>query len=991
MASATNLGNLFVTLNAHTLQYQRAMDKANRTTDVTMRNINKAIKFGVAAGVASFGILAAASVRAFSQFESSFAGVEKTVDASRAELDKLAVSFRQMAKEIPINVNEINRVGEAAGQLGIATENIEGFTKTMLELGIATNLTAEEAATSLARLANITGLPQTSFDRLGSTIVELGNNFATTEAEIVNMTLRLSGAAKIVGFTEAEMLGLATAMSSVGIRAEEGGTAFSKILLEMNSSVKGMTKELDIFARIAGTSVDEFAELFEKDALTAVLKFIEGLDKINASGGDVAGQLGEVGLQGIRVTSSLLKLASAGDLVSRSVSTANAAWEENSALTNEVQKRYETFESKVTLLGNALNDILITIGASLVPVLKDLLEVTGQNEEAAAEFNAEVEKIATGMANILRVSIALVRDFSKGWTLISNTIKIVGINVTEFIVLMVKGLQVLEATGKAKLQSLLDSAQMMFGGLKLFGLNVLQFINNTVNSAIAPMIAALNLVITKLNEFTGTSFEPIELKLNTFDFTEQIAKIEKEISDIGGASSEAETKLARLSGEFKALSEAAASEEEAKLAKELQNVFEGGSSVVNVFKDMFKEEEKVIDATVKLSEEERRAIELQTEWGAAIDKSNAAFENELLVMTDVIKITKAMREEADLLKESIKTPFDKGIESLARYDELLKAGLITQQQFNTASAQAFGTTTGELGLPEDGMEGAGGAGGFSTGAFGGGMLGGFAMGGEGGDELAKLQMEEQQLQAHMERMKEIRLAGQEEISKEQLAVLDALHQQTGDKLAENIVAQNELIFGSIQETSDQMLGFLKKTAGEQSGIYKAMFAVSKAFAIADSIVKIQQGIANAFSLPFPANIAAAISVASQAAGIVSTIQSTVANFEGGGLTPSGSRSGGVDGRGGFMAVLHPDEKITDLRKEKTRGGSSGGGGVELVVNINNMMGEAATVTAEKSDDGTRLDVLIKRTEKEIASNIRTGRGDVGEAIGATFNIRRGLQ
>ena len=263
MATAVNLGNLFVTLTAHTLQYQKAMLAAQATTEVTTARMGKAVKFASAAMAASLGIVAIASVRAFAQFESSFAGVEKTVDASRAELDELAMAFRNMAKEIPTSVNEINRVGEAAGQLGIELENIEAFTKTMLELGVATNLSAEQAATSLARLANITQLPQTEFDKLGSTIVALGNNLATTEAEIVNMGLRLAGAGSVIGLTEAQILSLAGALSSVGIRAESGGTAFTRVMLEMNNAVSNAGFELEAFAAIAGTTVEDFSKSFE--------------------------------------------------------------------------------------------------------------------------------------------------------------------------------------------------------------------------------------------------------------------------------------------------------------------------------------------------------------------------------------------------------------------------------------------------------------------------------------------------------------------------------------------------------------------------------------------------------------------------------------------------------------------------------------------------------------------------------------------------------
>ncbi|MEE8360812.1 MAG: phage tail tape measure protein, partial [Gemmatimonadales bacterium] len=199
---------------------------------------------GVQVGLATVRAAFGSTIGAAIAFESSFAGVRKTVDATEEEFAALEAGFRGLAREIPISVFELNALGEAAGQLGIKTENIIDFTETMAQLGATTNLSAEEAATALARLANITQLPQDKFDELGSTIVELGNNFATTEREIVEMGLRLAGAGAQIGLTQDQILAFATALSSMGIRAEAGGTALSRVFVEIEKAVRSGGEDL---------------------------------------------------------------------------------------------------------------------------------------------------------------------------------------------------------------------------------------------------------------------------------------------------------------------------------------------------------------------------------------------------------------------------------------------------------------------------------------------------------------------------------------------------------------------------------------------------------------------------------------------------------------------------------------------------------------------------------------------------------------------------
>ncbi|MFA8306615.1 phage tail tape measure protein, partial [Paenibacillus alvei] len=187
-----------------------------------MTKVGASLSMLITAPLAAAG---GAALKASVDYETAFTGVVKTVDASKEKLAEFKQEIRDMSKEIPAAATSIAKVAESAGQLGIKNEALMGFTRTMTDMGVATNMASDEAATALARLANITQMPQKNFDRLGSTVVALGNNLATTESEIVEMGLRLAGAGHQIGLTEAQTLSFAGALSSVGIEAEAGGSA----------------------------------------------------------------------------------------------------------------------------------------------------------------------------------------------------------------------------------------------------------------------------------------------------------------------------------------------------------------------------------------------------------------------------------------------------------------------------------------------------------------------------------------------------------------------------------------------------------------------------------------------------------------------------------------------------------------------------------------------------------------------------------------------
>lgn len=341
-----------------------------------------------------------AAVNAQVKWESAFAGVKKTVDGTTEQMAELEKGIKDMSLALPSSAEDIAAVAESAGQLGIQTENILGFTKTIIDLSNATNLVGEEGASQLAKFANITQMSQKNFDRLGSTIVALGNNSATTEADIVSMAMRLAGAGKQVGMTESDIMSFAAALSSVGIEAEAGGSAFSKVMLEIQMAIQGGSESVGDFAKVAGMSTQEFADKFKNDATGALITFIEGLGKLD----NKAVVLEDLGFSEIRVRDALLRASSAGDLFNKSIQIGSQAWKENTALTNEASQRYATTESQIAILKNEIVDMAREIGVELLPIAKDGLivvkDLIKKFNELSPATKENIIKLATLSATV---------------------------------------------------------------------------------------------------------------------------------------------------------------------------------------------------------------------------------------------------------------------------------------------------------------------------------------------------------------------------------------------------------------------------------------------------------------------------------------------------------------------------------------------------------------------------------------------------------------
>ncbi|MGO2411594.1 phage tail tape measure protein [Glutamicibacter arilaitensis] len=358
------------TASKATQDYARELEGWRKKNEAHLDTIgDTAGKAGLAAaaGLAMVG-------KAAIDWESAWTGVLKTVDGTPEQLGAVEDGLRGLARTLPATHTEIAAVAEAAGQLGVKTPDVVDFTKTMINLGESTNLSADEAATSLARFANITGSSLGDVDKLGSTLVGLGNSFATTEAEIMAMSMRLSGAGVQIGLSEGQIMGLSAAMSSVGIEAEAGGSAMSLTMKRIGKSVDTGGEALDLFAKTAGMTSSEFSAAWKDDAGSALESFVIGLGKAGESGESVNGILSELGITGIRESDALLRLSSAGELMGDAMMQGAQEYESGMALIEEANKRYATTESRIKIAWNNIKDAAIEAGAVILPVVADMAD-----------------------------------------------------------------------------------------------------------------------------------------------------------------------------------------------------------------------------------------------------------------------------------------------------------------------------------------------------------------------------------------------------------------------------------------------------------------------------------------------------------------------------------------------------------------------------------------------------------------------------------------
>lgn len=315
----------------------------------------------------------AATLTFSASFEKAFTAVERTTMASGDALDLLRTQLLKLASEVPIAFQDLSQIAALGSQLGIASNDLIGFTKTVSEFAATTNVSVDEAGKSFGRLGELLDVTPDKYRNLASAVSLVGVSSAATETEILRTSTGLAGVAKTAGLSTEFIIGLAGSLASLGIPAEQSRGALTRIFQEINRAAAQGGPTLDAFAQVLGKTTAETKNLAQSNLEGFFQQLITGLSGLDA--GQLTSTLDAINLADIRVTNTLSRLAKNQQFTNDLINQASAEYKTGAYLGFAYSKTVDDLASKFQILQNSLSILGANIGDAIAPVAKDVLNV----------------------------------------------------------------------------------------------------------------------------------------------------------------------------------------------------------------------------------------------------------------------------------------------------------------------------------------------------------------------------------------------------------------------------------------------------------------------------------------------------------------------------------------------------------------------------------------------------------------------------------------
>ena len=268
------------------------------------------------------GLLVRDVTRTIGQFDSSLRNVEKTTGLTSTEVSQLGDEFVKLSQRLQVvSANSLSEYATVAGQLGVkGTKDILAFSEALAKLETATNISGEQGGAEIARTLTLIEGGVQNVAKFGDEIVNLGNNFAATEKEILENAEAIAQNTTIYGFGRQEVLAYAAASRALGIQQEVVGSTFQKTLGTFERAIR-TGKGLDEILKVVGGSAEQLGKRFNEDAAGVLQDYIKGLNGIAKAGGSVMEQMERNGIVDIRQRRVIGTLATGYDTLARAIDT----------------------------------------------------------------------------------------------------------------------------------------------------------------------------------------------------------------------------------------------------------------------------------------------------------------------------------------------------------------------------------------------------------------------------------------------------------------------------------------------------------------------------------------------------------------------------------------------------------------------------------------------------------------------------------------------
>lgn len=358
------------------------------------------------------------------KFESAMANVKKVVDFESPEgFKNLKKDILEMTRTIPMSKEELAGIAASGGQLGIAEKDLKSFTTTIAKMGVAFDMSAEQAGDSMTKLANIYKIPISQIDKLGDAVNQLSNSSPAKAADIVNTLGRVGGVAKQFGLTELQTASLSNAFIALGRSPEVAGTSINGMLTKLMTADKQGAKFQKALKNMGleSKSLKKAIAQNGEQALMDFLKQVEKLPKENQMGA-------LVDLFGLEYADDVAALVGGLDTYRKSIEELKKTGKDGKAsfigsMDKEFSARSGTTDNGLALLKNSFSELMTVVGERLLPVISKVSSALAGFMQDLTDFAATNPALVDSLLILGGILAGVVVGFS-GFTALMGVLSI---------------------------------------------------------------------------------------------------------------------------------------------------------------------------------------------------------------------------------------------------------------------------------------------------------------------------------------------------------------------------------------------------------------------------------------------------------------------------------------------------------------------------------------------------------------------------------------